>query len=394
MKSIFYILAVTIALFSCQKVKTANSIVSEFENRISNSESWEYDVHYKMKYFSSEEDTLNFYSNCRLIKHTSDTLFGGSFWIKNDSIDRYYDLDNIYIINHNSKKITKYFPKNGQDWAIRGNTVSGVLDSYFLKPNRLSKYLKDSTIVSKLNDTLIEKRKFHTIAFKFEDELPIEKQRKIFYFNDDNSLKAITYSVKFQNERQYNEWHFSNDTYNNVSDTLLNSEFDKLKQNYEIEEYEEPNPKEMEPLAIGLSAPQFTGLQFKEKDSIRLQDYTGKYVILDFWYKGCFPCIKAIASLNEIRTKYSTEDLVILGLNPFDNKEKNKEKLNQFIEINKMSYPTIFVDKKVTNEYNIKAYPTFYILDAKGKIVYSQVGHSEQNEKEIDSLLKTRIKQL
>jgi len=92
-------------MVNCQKEKTANSIVSEFENRISNSESWEYDVHYKMKYFSSNQDTLNYYSNCRLIKHKSDTIFGGSFWIKNDSIDRYYDLENIYIINHNSKKI-------------------------------------------------------------------------------------------------------------------------------------------------------------------------------------------------------------------------------------------------------------------------------------------------
>ncbi|AFU67719.1 thiol:disulfide interchange protein, TlpA_like family [Psychroflexus torquis ATCC 700755] len=392
MKTIFYILAICLTIVSCQKENTANSIVSEFENRILNSESWEYDVHYKMKYFSSDEDTLNYYSNCRLIKHKLDTIFGGSFWIKNDSIDRYYDLENIYIINHNSKKITKFFPKKGQDGVIRGNTVSGVLDSYFLKPNRLSKYLKDSTIVAKLNDTLIGKKNLNTIEFAFEDELPIEKQTKIFYFNDDNYLKDIIYSVKFQNEWQYNEWHFSNEKFNKVNDKVLKSEFDRLTKDYEIEDYKEPNPKEMEPLAIGLKAPKFKGLRFKEKDSITLQDHNGKYVILDFWYKDCFPCIKAIASLNELRTKYSAKDLVILGLNPFDNKEKNKEKLNDFIEINKMSYPTIFVDHKVTKEYKVRAYPTFYIIDTKGKIVYSKVGHSEKNEKEIDSLLKKWIK--
>jgi len=392
MKTIFYILAICLTIVSCQKENTANSIISEFENRISNSESWEYDVHYKMKYFSSDEDTLNYYSNCRLIKHKSDTIFGGSFWIKNDSIDRYYDLENIYIINHNSKKITKFFPKKGQDWAIRGNTVSGVLNSYFLKPNRLSKYLKDSTIVAKLNDTIIGKKNLNTIEVAFEDELPIEKQKKIFYFNHDNYLKDITYSVKFQNEWQYNEWHFSNEKFNKVNDKVLKLEFDSLAKDYEIEDYKEPNPKEMQPLAIGLKAPKFKGLIFKENDSITLQDYNGKYVILDFWYKDCFPCIKAIASLNELRTKYSAKDLVILGLNPFDNKEKNKKKLNDFIEINKMSYPTIFVDHKVTKEYKVRAYPTFYIIDTKGKIVYSKVGYSEKNEKEIDSLLNKLIK--
>jgi len=392
MKTIFYILAICLTIVSCQKENTANSIISEFENRISNSESWEYDVHYKMKYFSSDEDTLNYYSNCRLIKHKLDTIFGGSFWIKNDSIDRYYDLENIYIINHNSKKITKFFPKKGQDWAIRGNTVSGVLNSYFLKPNRLSKYLKDSTIVAKLNDTIIGKKNLNTIEVAFEDELPIEKQKKIFYFNHDNYLKDITYSVKFQNEWQYNEWHFSNEKFNKVNDKVLKLEFDSLAKDYEIEDYKEPNPKEMQPLAIGLKAAKFKGLIFKENDSITLQDYNGKYVILDFWYKDCFPCIKAIASLNELRTKYSAKDLVILGLNPFDNKEKNKKKLNDFIEINKMSYPTIFVDHKVTKEYKVRAYPTFYIIDTKGKIVYSKVGYSEKNEKEIDSLLNKLIK--
>src|SRR5690554_3537378 len=121
MKSVLYLMVLSIAIVSCQKEITVDTIVSDFENRISKSESWEYDIHYKMKYFSSEDDTLNYYSNCRLIRHKSDTIFGGSFGIKNDSIDRYYDLENIYIINHNNKKITKFFPEKGQDWAIKGN---------------------------------------------------------------------------------------------------------------------------------------------------------------------------------------------------------------------------------------------------------------------------------
>lgn len=385
-------MVLSIAIVSCQKEITVDTIVSDFENRISKSESWEYDIHYKMKYFSSEDDTLNYYSNCRLIRHKSDTIFGGSFGIKNDSIDRYYDLENIYIINHNNKKITKFFPEKGQDWAIKGNTVRGVLDSYFFKPNSLSGYLKDSTIVAQLNDTVINNSKLNTIEFKFEDELPIEKKRKTFYFNDDNDIKAITFSVKFQNEWQYNEWHFSKEKFNKVSDKELKSEFNKLKETYKIEDYKEPDPKEMELLALGLSAPPFTGLNFQVSDSIKLENYKGKYVLLDFWFKDCFPCIKAIASLNEIRAKYSKNDLVILGLNPIDTKEKDKIKLKEFIEINKMSYPTVFIDNQVTIDYNVRAYPTFYIIDDKGKIVYSKVGHSEENEKEVDSLLNKWIK--
>jgi len=392
MKNFIYLLSISCIFLSCQEEKSADSIIQNFEKQVEKNKSWEYDINYKMKYFSSDEDTLNYNSNVRLIKHKTDTVFGGSFWIKNDSIDRYYDLKNIYIINHNQKKITKFFPHKGQDWAINGNTISGVLNSYFLKANRLSKSLKDSTTVVRLNDTILRDSKINAIEFRFKDDLPIEKQRKIFFFHEDNKLKSITYSVKFQNEWQYNEWHFSNEKYNGLTHSDLQLEFSNLINKYEIEDYKEPDPKEMKPIANGIEAPAFKGFNFKLKDSISLKDYRNKYVLVDFWYKECFPCIKAIASLNKLRTEYSKNDLVILGLNPYDNKEKDKKKLEEFIEINKMNYPTIFVDNKVTKAYNVRAYPTFYIIDDSGNIVYSKIGHSEKNEKEIDSLLNKWIK--
>jgi peroxiredoxin len=392
MKHLIFLITVTAFLMSCQKEKSTDLIIGNFEKQVEKNKTWEYDINYKMKYFSSDEDTLNYNSNVRLIKHENDSIFGGSFWIKNDSVDGYYDLENIYIINHNQKKITKFFPHKGQDWAINGNTISDFLDSYFLKENRLSKYLKDSTTVSILMDTVFQDSKRNAIEFRFKDDLPIEKQIKTFFFDGDDNLKSITYSVKFQNEWQYNEWHFSNDKYNSITDNDFRSEFELLIKDYKIEDYKEPDPKEMEPLAIGQKAPEFKGFNYQLKDSISLGQYNKKYVLIDFWYKDCFPCIKAIASLNKIRTEYSKDDLVILGLNPFDNKEENKEKLEEFIEINKMNYPTIFVDNAVTKAYNVRAYPTFYIIDDDGNIVYSKIGHNEENETEIDSLLNRWIK--
>jgi len=392
MKYLIYLLAVVICLISCQKEKSINLIVENFEKKVKKNKAWEYDINYKMKYFSSNEDTLNYNSNVRLIRNKSDTIFGGSLWIKNDSVDRYYDLKHIYYIDHKREKITKFFPHNGQDWAINGNTINGVLDSYFLKSNRLSKYLKDSTNIVSLKDTIFRDSKRNAIEFRFKDDLPIEKQRKTFFFNEDDDLKSIIYSVKFQNEWQYNEWHFSNEKYNDITDNDLQLEFNELTDNYEIEDYKEPDPKEMEPISNGIEAPTFEGFSFQLRDSISLKDYRNKYVLVDFWYKDCFPCIKAIASLNKLRTQYSKDDLVILGLNPYDNEEENREKLEEFIEINKMEYPTIFVGDEVTKAYNVRAYPTFYIINPNGEIIYSKVGHNEKSEKEIYSLLSKWIK--
>jgi len=391
MRSTICALCFLLAILSCQK-KTASSIITDFENTVSKSTSFEYDIHYKMKYFSSDDDTLNYYTNCRLIRDAQDTIFRGALWIDNDSIDRYYDREHIYIIDHREKAITRYFPHEGQEWAIKGNTVSGVLDAYFLRENRLSGYLQDSTITATLTDSVIDNEKYRIIAFRFADELPIEKQQKTFYFNKRNALKRITYSVKFQNEWQYNEWHFSDEQYDAVETQALQSEMDSLMAIYALEDYEEPDETELQPLAAGADAPPFSGLHYQANDSIALEDYWRKYVVLESWYKVCFPCIKAIPFLNRLNEQFSDEELVVLGLNPIDGVEKNRKKLPDFIEINKMNYPIVFIDRNTTQDYNVRAYPTFYVLDKQGKIIYSKMGYGEDSDAKVDSLLNAVMK--
>lgn len=373
-------------IFGCQKEKSSENFVRKYEKELSKKNSWEYDINYKMKFFSSDDDTLNYHSNVRIIKQPSDTIFHSVFWIKNDSIDWYYDLENLYVINHNQKKITKFFRHQGQDKVILGNTISGVLDSYFIREKQLSRQQKRAAN-TKLIDTLFEKKKRTAIALYFNEDSTVEHEKKTFFFDSKNALKSIIYSVKFQNEWQYNEWHFSNEKYNNNTKEELSAEFEQLQKKYIIEDYIEKDPKEMEPLAIGTTAPNFTGLHFQSNDSINLSDFKGKYILVDFWYKDCYPCIKAIASLNNINAKYSEKDLIILGLNPYDNQEKKIKKIPDFIKTNEMSYPTIFVDWEVVKQYNVHAYPTFYIINPEGKIVYSRMGYSEDEDRKIDSLL-------
>ncbi|MEM6263765.1 MAG: TlpA disulfide reductase family protein [Bacteroidota bacterium] len=391
MKYLIPLLILSLVASTNQAEKTPESIIKSYEAKTNEAQAWKADIHYKMKYFSSDEDTLNYYTNCRFIRHEDDTIFGGSLWIKNDSIDRYYDLEHTYLIYHKEKKITRCFPHNGPD-CIRGNTISGVLNSYFLKKNRLSKFLEDSTITTTLTDTVIQGQLYSAIQYHFADELPIEQQNKTLYFDENNSLKDITYSVKFQNEWQYNEWHFSNETYDAVTDEMLKAEFDSLAKIYAMEDYKALTPEEMAPLAAGQKAHDFRGEVFPTHDSLSLSDYSGKVVILDFWYKDCFPCIKAIPYLSSVNEKYPDYQLVVLGLNPFDSKEKNRKKLPEFIEINKMSYPTVFVGKEVLKDYNVRGYPAFFVIDKSGEIVFSEMGYSEAHEHQIDSILAEIMK--
>ena len=393
MNKILKLTVITFLIFSCNSEnKTTENIINEYKNKILNFKSIEYDINYKMKYFSSD-DTLNYNSHCILLRNKKDTIFGGEIWIKNDSIDRYYDLNNIYIINHNKKKITKYFPHKGQDWAINGNTISGVKSIYYFEPEKLLKYLKDTTTTHQFLDTIFNNHKHYILKYKFADELPVEKQKKDIFFNSSNNLiSKITYSVKFQNEYQYNEWNLKNIKGNKITSNNLKQKFKQLKEKYEIIEYVEPEKKEMEPLKNGVKAPIFKGTIFKIEKNIQLNDYKNKVILIDFWYKDCYPCIKAIPHLSKLNAKYSKKGLVVLGLNPYDKKEKNKKKLPDFVKINEMNYPIVFIEKEIVKDYKVRAFPTFYIIDKNGRIAHSQVGFGEKSVSKIDSIIKILIK--
>jgi len=393
MNKILLISIIILLIFSCKtENKTAEGIIKDYENKILRFNSIDYDINYKMKYFSSD-DTLNYNSHCILIRNKKDTIFGGEIWIKNDSIDRYYDLNNIYIIEHKKKKITKYFPHKGQEWAINGNTISGVKSVYYFKPEKLLKNLRDSTTISQFIDTIINNSKHFGLKYRFADELPVEKQKKNIFINSSNSLiSKITYSVKFQNEYQYNEWNLKNVKENVTTSKTLKNQLQKLKQEYELKDYVEPDKKELEPLKKGKIAPNFEGTIFSTGKTIKLSDYKDKVILVDFWYKDCYPCIKAIPHLSALKTKYSKNGLIVLGLNPYDKKEKNKKKLPEFIKINKMNYPIVFIEKGIVKDFKVRAFPTFYIIDKNGKIAHSQVGFGENSVIEIDSIIKVLIK--
>ncbi|WP_456438587.1 TlpA family protein disulfide reductase [Psychroserpens sp.] len=384
------ILILTLFISCNSKQKSTDEIFKKFETTRLSFNSFEYSLNHKKKFLNAD-DTLNNFSNCRIVRVKNDTLFGSSFWIKYDSIDQYYDLKHVYDINHNKKKIVRFFPHKGEDWIVNSNFINGFLEPYFLKPQQLSEALNDSTIITFSRDTFVNSNKLKVISFSYPDNAQFEKMKKMVFINRSYDIKKITFSVKFQNDWQYDELNFSNESYNKIDNTLLQSEFEKLLLTYTLEDFKKIDPIELYPLKNGLIAPDFKGLNFSTQDSIELKTYRNKVVVIDFWYKGCLPCIQAMPFLNELRVKYSKEKLEILGLNPFDYKNGNIDKLSNFIEYNKLIYPTIFVSQNVQRDYNVSAFPTFYIIDKRGKIVFSKVGYGEENIKTIDSLLNVLV---
>ena len=162
-------------------------------------------------------------------------------------------------------------------------------------------------------------------------------------------------------------------------------QFDTTEYNYEIIYKSKIKIKRPELLKKKTIPPDFT-LKTIDKDTISLHELRGKVVIIDFWYMACHPCIKALPHLQSLYEKYEKDGLIVIGINPFDS--GRIEKLPEFLKFNNVQYPVLISDRELPKIYNVSGYPTIYILNKKGEIVYSELGYDEGDELEWEKIIK------
>ena len=119
-------------------------------------------------------------------------------------------------------------------------------------------------------------------------------------------------------------------------------------------------------------------------DTISLSDMKGKLVLLDFFYKACYPCMLALPSLQALHEKYEDQGLRIIGVDPYD---KIEDSIAPFLAKRGVTYLVLLEGKKVAIDYHVSAYPTMYLIDRNGKILFSQMGYGEETEKKLEKII-------
>ena len=103
----------------------------------------------------------------------------------------------------------------------------------------------------------------------------------------------------------------------------------------------------------------------------RLQDYRGKWVLVNFWATWCPPCLQEIPDLQELYETHKKTDLVVIGVAL----DSSKESVVEFVAKKKISYPMVFGDYDMAAQVGeVEALPTSYLYDSTGKLVSYQQG--------------------
>jgi thiol-disulfide isomerase/thioredoxin len=122
-----------------------------------------------------------------------------------------------------------------------------------------------------------------------------------------------------------------------------------------------------------------------------LAHYRGQVVVVDFWASWCKPCRQSIPWLNELRTKYAGQGLVIVGVN-VDANRADAEKFQRDIPI---GFEVLYdPEGKMAESFGLQGMPTTFVFDRDGKLVHTLLGYREarraDHETEILELLKRK----
>lgn len=128
----------------------------------------------------------------------------------------------------------------------------------------------------------------------------------------------------------------------------------------------------------------FTTMDGRE---ITSEDTKGKYVLFNFWFTRCRPCIEEIPELNELVETYEDREDVLFIAPTFDAMDQVAKFGNKF-EFKYQQVPNV---KDFCLEMNVRSYPTHFIINPEGMIEKVVIGYSSVTVK---SLKKTMEKLL
>jgi thiol-disulfide isomerase/thioredoxin len=159
---------------------------------------------------------------------------------------------------------------------------------------------------------------------------------------------------------------------------LPESEFEKIKQASLLLAAQKLK-KEVIAKYGDIKAVDFT-LTNLEGKKIKLSDYKGKVVVLDFWATWCGPCRASFPNMQQLVNEYKNKDVEFFFIDVWQDgtvNEINKE-VSKFIADTKYTFNVLYDYKSsIATKYKIEAIPAKIVIDKNGDLL--SIGSSEDN---------------
>lgn len=142
-------------------------------------------------------------------------------------------------------------------------------------------------------------------------------------------------------------------------------------------------------VAVAEVAPDFT-LKSLQGNNLRLEEYRGQVVLINFWASWCGPCRQEMPLLDRLHQRYRETGFAVLGVN-VEGKIKPAQEL---VDKTKVTFPVLIdADQKVSELYNLEAMPSTVVVDRNGVVRYIHLGYKPGDEAKYVDVVKALIRE-
>ncbi len=124
-------------------------------------------------------------------------------------------------------------------------------------------------------------------------------------------------------------------------------------------------------------APDFDLLDL-EGNHVKLSDYRGKTVVLDFWATWCPPCRRALPHLQELQDEYADQGIVVVAI---ATDQQGLKVVKPFVEQQGFTFKVVLGGAEVANAFGgVRSIPTTFFITPDGRIAGKFVGYRPLDE--------------
>ena len=136
-------------------------------------------------------------------------------------------------------------------------------------------------------------------------------------------------------------------------------------------------------------APDFT-LKSLEGSNLRLNEYRGQVVLINFWASWCGPCRQEMPLLDRLHSRYEDTGFAVLGVNV----EGVVEPAMDIVQKTNVTFPILIDDgQRVSELYNLQAMPSTVVVDRDGVVRYIHLGYKPGDEAKYVEVVKELIRE-
>jgi peroxiredoxin len=124
---------------------------------------------------------------------------------------------------------------------------------------------------------------------------------------------------------------------------------------------------------------------------VRLREFRGKLVLLNFWATWCTPCLHEMPSMERLYQTFKQTPFVLLAVST---DRQGAQAAGPFVENLKLTFPVLLDSAaEVSRHYGVRGLPTSYLIDPDGRIIGAAIGGRDWSRTEAKALIAGLLRQ-